>query len=548
MPKLTIEGETIAVPAGTTVLQAAGKLGIDIPTFCYHPSLSIAGNCRMCLVEVEGQAKPVTACSTPVTEGMEVRVNSPVAREAREAVIEFLLLNHPLDCPVCDKSGECVLQDNSMAHGKMKSRFSFGKVHKAKVVDIGRHIILDAERCIMCSRCVRFLDEVTKTGELGIFGRGNTEELGLVPGKRLDNHYSGCVSDICPVGALTMKEFRFQSRVWFLGRTPTVCPSCARGCSITLEHNLNAINKVGVRRVFRLMPRENRSVNRSWICDEGRLRFRFVDEKRIMAPVRRLSGREIPVSWDSALEALVAILRKTRRGRVGFLLSRSSTVEDLYLANDFISRHMKGALVALDTPPNRLPTSDKLLMKMDKHSNSAGARALGMRSPGRDWLKLFKKASEGKLDTLVVVGHEITQLFPGAIQARRRLKELVVLSSNEGVTPSMATLVLPVAVFAERTGVVVNCDGRAQLFRKAFEPLGQSRPEWEIWRDLLGRFGTPRLLGNGEAVFRAVADRIGAFRGLDYSSLGSPGLNLAKASRRVDGRLGASGVRLRGLR
>jgi len=548
MPKLTIEGKAIAVPAGTTVLQAAEKLGIDIPTFCYHPNLSIAGNCRMCLVEIEGQGKPVTACSTPVNEGMVVKVNSPGAKEARRAVIEFLLTNHPLDCPICDKSGECTLQDNSMTQGKMKSRFTFGKNHKAKAKDIGKHIVLDAERCIMCTRCVRFLDEVTKTGELGIFGRGNHEELGLAPGKRLDNPYSGCVTDICPVGALTMKEFRFQSRVWFLEKTESICQSCARGCNITVEANPNAINKVGTRRVFRLMPRENKKVNRSWMCDEGRLRFRFVDERRILEPVRRLDGKESPVTWDSALDSLARLLGKAKRGRVGFLLSRSSSVEDLFLANEFISRHMKGAVVAIDTPPNRLPTSDRFLMRMDKHSNSGGARALGMKSSGRDWLNLFKKTSDGRIDTLVVVGHEITQLHPGAIQARRRLKELVVLSSNEGVTPSMATMLLPVAVFAERAGVVVNFEGRAQIFRKAFEPVGQARPEWTIWRDLLGRFGTPRLLRNEEAVFRSVAGKVGSFRGLEYSSLGSLGKNLSTASRRAGVKPRSSVGRMKGGR
>ena len=526
MPKLMIEGKTIAVPEGTTILQAAGKLGVDIPLFCYHPNLSIAGNCRMCLVEVEGTPKPLTACSTPVAEGMVVKVNSPMAKEARQGVIEFLLLNHPLDCPICDKAGECILQNHSMDHGKLKSRFTFGKINKPKVQDIGKHIVLDAERCIMCSRCVRFVDEVTKTHELGIFGRGNSEELALAPGKRLDNAYSGCTSDLCPVGALTIKEFRFQSRVWFLNKTESVCQSCARGCNINIEVNPNTINKVGTRRVYRLMPRDNKKVNRAWMCDEGRLRFRFVDEHRLMEPIRRLDGKESLVSWDSALDTLVRMLRRARRGRVGFLLSRSSSVEDLFLAREFIAKHMKGAVVAVDTPPNRLPTSDRFLMRMDKHSNTAGAKALGIKAGGRDWLSLFKKTSAGKIDTLVVVGHEITQLHPGAIQARRKIKELVVLSSNEGVTPSMATLVLPVAVFAERYGVVVNCDNRAQLFRKAFAPVGKARAEWTIWRDLLGRFGTPRLLRNEEAVFHAVAGRVAAFRHLDYGKVGSMGVQI----------------------
>ncbi len=503
-------------------MRAADKSGVVIPRFCYHPRLSIVGNCRICLVEVEGQPKLAASCSLPVEEGMVVHVNSPKAIEGRRGVIEFLLANHPLDCPVCDKSGECPLQDNSMEHGVMKSRFPGPKLHKPKAVDIGRHVILDAERCILCSRCVRFLAEVTRTGELGIFGRGDTEEIGLAPGKRLDNPYSGCVSDICPVGALTLKEFRFQSRVWYLERADSVCPFCARGCSITVEWNPNAVNKVGDRRVYRFMPRDNPHVNGAWMCDEGRFRFGLVDGERATRVLLREGGKERAAGWDQALDRLWELLRRSRPGRAAVLLSRSSSVEDLFNARELL-RRLRGVKVAADAPTGRLPTGDRLLRVADKHANSEGARALGFPAGEGGWARVISRAAAGKLDVLVVAGMELARLHPGAVPAMRRVRHLAMLATHSGPTADLAEILLPIAVFAERDGVFVNHRRRAQRFCAAFPPAGEARPEWQVWRDLLARAGAPPLQRDAAEVFRSLAARTAAFRGLSHAALGPYG-------------------------
>ena len=547
MPKLTIDGQTVEVPAGTTILQAARQLKLmhEVPTFCYHPGLSIAGNCRMCLVEVEKAPKPVASCATPVAEGMVVHVMGEKAVAARKAVIEFLLSNHPLDCPICDRAGECVLQDNSMQEGLLQSRFAPKKINKPKVQDIGPHVVLDAERCIMCSRCVRFVDEVTHTHELGIFGRGNSEQIGLAPGKRLDNAYSGNVVDLCPVGALTAKEFRFQSRAWFLHKTESVCPSCARGCSITVETNESRINKVGQKRVYRLMPRENPHVNRFWMCDEGRFRFGFVDENRLVRSVAREAGRETVLTFQEAIEAFKRELDTAHPERTGVLLSRGSTLEDLFLARELFQGHHGKTDVATDAPADRPPSEDGFLIHPDKWPNSAGAILLGYGDHGHRWVEVLDDAEHNRLDLLVVVGHDLMRIAPMAQieDVLHRVKRMVYVGPNATAGSARANLVIPTATFAERDGTWVNADGRLQRFHKALEPLGDAVPEWRIWRDLLGRYGTPFLATDEAAVFKAAASSIPQLKGLTYDAIGSHGVALKNAALKRADRATAGAVR-----
>lgn len=535
MPKLTIDGKDVTVEDGWTILQAARKAGgFDVPTFCYHPGLSIAGNCRMCLVDVEKAPKPVASCATPATEGMVVTTQSARAVEARKNVIEFLLANHPLDCPICDRAGECVLQDNSMSNGLMASRFEPEKVHKPKVQDIGPHVVLDAERCIMCSRCVRFVDEVSHSHELGIFGRGNSEEIGLAPGKRLDNPYSGNVVDLCPVGALTAKEFRFQSRAWFLEKTESVCPSCARGCNITVETNTSHINKVGGARVYRFMPRHNPDVNQYWMCDEGRYRFAWIDQNRVTAAARRVNGKVAKVALDEAVAAFKGLLDASRPGRTGVLLSRGSTLEDLYLATELFGKHLPGTRVAVDAPADRPVTEDGFLIHRDKWPNSAGAALLGLAGDGGDWVEVLDRAVRGELDVLVLVGHDLSRIFPLAQveDVLHHVKHLVVLAQNANPIAARAELVLPAAVFAERQGTWINVDGRLQKFAAALEPLGDAVPEWRIWRDLLGRYGSPWLARDEADVFRAMAAEVPALQGVTWDGIGSGGVVVKAAAPR----------------
>ena len=270
---LTIDGQTVRVVKGMSILEAARSAGISIPHYCYHPGLSVVGSCRMCLVEVERMPKLQASCATPVSEGMVVRTQTPETLRNRQSVLEFLLLNHPLDCPVCDQSGECELQNYYMSHGRYDPRFNENKTKRQKARPIGPYVILDQERCILCTRCVRFTDEISKTAEIGVIDRGHRSEIDIFPGIELNNRYSGNVVDICPVGALTDRDFRFQCRVWFLGRTPSVCPGCSRGCNIEIHYNERFNPRYHDKRVHRLKPRYNRDVNGFWMCDEGRLSF-----------------------------------------------------------------------------------------------------------------------------------------------------------------------------------------------------------------------------------------------------------------------------------
>jgi NADH-quinone oxidoreductase subunit G len=527
MPTLSIEGREITVPDGTTVLEAARQLGFHVPTFCYHPGLSIAGNCRMCLVEIEKQPRLAASCAMPVADGMVVHLESEKAKSGRKAVIEFLLANHPLDCPICDRAGECTLQDNSMNHGLMKSRFGLAKVHKPKVQDIGPHVVLDAERCIMCTRCVRFVNEVSGSHELGIFGRGNTEQIGLAPGVRLDNPYSGNVVDLCPVGALTAKEFRFQSRPWFLEKTESVCPSCARGCSITIETNTSRINKVGRRRVYRFLPRHNPEVNDYWMCDEGRYRFGWIDEGRVVRASRRGRGdaEPEPLSLDNAVAELKRAVDAVPAERVGVLLSRGSSLEDLYLARELWRGPWKGVRVAADAPNDRPPTEDTILRLADKWPNTAGAQLLGFDLAGSNWVEIVEAAARGELDVLIVVGHDLARIYPSSQvdAALHHPAHVIVLAQNVTSTAARATLTIPVATFAERDGVFINAAGRAQRFAAALPPLGDAVPEWRVWRDVLGRYGSPWLVDSAAAIFAAAAAAEPALAGLSHEALGPHG-------------------------
>src|SRR5882724_9218328 len=264
--KLTIDGKEVATTKGKNLIEVAAEIGIDIPHYCYHPKLSIAGNCRMCLVEIERMPKLQIACNTPVGEGMSVLTQSPKVLAIRKAVMEFLLVNHPVDCPICDQAGECWLQDYYMQHDLYQSRMELDeKIHKREAVDLGPMVVLDSERCVHCSRCVRFTEVVTKTGEMAFFNRGGHVEIGTIQNRPVLNPYSGNIVDVCPVGALTSRDFRFQQRVWFLKNTESICGGCSTGCNVQLDHKQNT--------VYRMIARRNTDVNKSWLCDEGRLSF-----------------------------------------------------------------------------------------------------------------------------------------------------------------------------------------------------------------------------------------------------------------------------------
>jgi len=534
MPKLSIDGREIDVVDGTTVIQAAEQLGIYIPRYCYHPALSVAGNCRICLVEVENAPKLQIACNTPVSDGMVVRTTSDEAEGGRRAVLEFLLANHPLDCPVCDQAGECDLQNFYMDFGLYDSKLRDHKVKKKKAVELGPHVMLDQERCILCSRCVRFTDEITGTGEFGIFGRGDKAEVGIYPGDVLDNPYSANVVDICPVGALTERDFRFKARVWYLSSVPTVCNGCSQGCNIDMHFVLDRPHLNDGARLSRVKPRYNADVNQWWLCDEGRYGLGWLDQDRL-TQVRSGSGAD--ATWEQALAEIATALTgpaADQRGahpsdgaRIGVIASARLTNEELFLIRDVL-RDGLGASVSAAVP--EAPGSfDEFLIKADKNPNTLGATLLGLAGPHAPAAsKIVDEAIATGLDVLWVFGHDLAELF-GEDKVRELLDKvglLVFSGTNANPTASLAHWVLPSAAYVEKDGTFVNCHGRVQRVGLAFPPLEGSREDWRVLLELAGRVGLPVDAQTPEEIFNRLATAEASFGGLGYPTIGALGANV----------------------
>jgi NADH-quinone oxidoreductase subunit G len=522
---LTIDGQSVTVPAEMNLIQAAATAGIEIPHFCYHSRLSVAGNCRMCLVDIEKMPKNQIACSTRVAPGMVVRTRSEKAVKAREGVMEFLLINHPLDCPICDQAGECVLQEHSFHYGTGASRFEGQKVHHPKHVDLGPHIVFDAERCIKCTRCIRFCDEVTHTHELGFFNRGDHSIIGTFPGKTLDNPYSGCTADLCPVGALTVREFRFKQRVWFLKNTPSVCSGCARGCNIHLGINQG--------RIWRILPRENDAVNQSWICDEGRLSYRpFQEMPRLGgARVGRTAGPgALPTkpllpeaAWEQAAAMLGEIARKHGGGAIAALTSGNAALEEQAALAELMTR-LGGTRTAL--PVHERGEDDPLLIRRDKTMNSLGARLAGgiNVSPA----EILSAAAKGEIRALIVLRED--PLGDGGEEAATALESLdflLTLDWRNSATVEASDMALPVCAFGEMDGTAVNFQGRVQLLRAGLVPFEESDPGWKPLYEIAARLGGGEVPRSFREAFRATASRVAALSGLDTPSLGMQGLSLS---------------------
>ena len=529
MPRLTIDGREVEVPAGTNLIEAARLAGVEVPHYCYHPALSIAGQCRLCMVDIEGAPRPTIACNTPAAEGMAVRTDTERVRETRRSILEFHLINHPLDCPVCDQAGECWLQIYYMRHGLYEPRMVDDKVRKPKAVPLGPHVILDAERCILCSRCVRFCDEITGTGELGIFHRGDHSEIGLFPGRVLDNKYSGNVVDICPVGALTDRDFRFQVRVWYLDTARSICPGCARGCNIEVHVNRRRPHHADGRRVARLKPRFNAAVNRWWMCDDGRYGFGFVDDPdRLTVPARREGDEQVPVAWEEARAALVAALQAPAE-QVAVIASPRLPNEDLFALRR-LTEVLGVRRVGFRVPPAVPGDEDDLLIRADKNPNTRGAELIGLDG---DVEAILADARAGRIHTLWVFDHDLLATgWPAAAVAAALdgVRTLVFTGTNAHRTSARAHLVQPAAAWVERDGTFTNFEGRVQRFRPAVEPLGEARPVWAIVGEALAALGAPAGASRAEHWFQALADAVPAFAGLSYATIGDSGAPVRAAA------------------
>jgi NADH-quinone oxidoreductase subunit G len=497
--QITVDGKVLKAKKGANLLEVMLAAGIEISYFCYHPGLSVVAVCRQCLVELKGNPKLVPACQTLVMPAMEVVSSSPRVLDARRQMLEFTLENHPIDCPICDKAGECILQRQYMDWDAKPSRLDHPKVHKGKRLDIGPRIVLDQERCILCTRCVRFCSEVVGDPQLLIAERGNHSVLTTAPGRRLDNRYSLNTVDLCPVGALTDKDFRFQVRVWNLSATLSVCHGCATGCLCEIHHVRN--------RIYRLVPRRVRDTNLNWMCDYGRYTYKAQAADRLGQP--RIEGQD--ASWDDAV-ALAAgklgALLDQERQKIGFVLGADVTNEDNFVASRLALDFLGLENVYLAAEPDSAE-DDKILRSADPNPNQAGAMACG-RGKLKTSHDLARDLTDGKLKALYVVG-DVLYLPPPALERAAALHLLAVQAAHPGAVASRAQVLLPARLWEEVDGTITSRHGKVQRLRAAVQAPGLARPHQEILLLLARRMGLALEFASARAVFQAMKEEIPSF-------------------------------------
>lgn len=516
-----IDGKEYTANEGKTVLQVALESGVDIPHFCYHHTLGIDGNCRICLVEIEGNPKLVTSCTTPATEGMKVITDSEKVKKRRAGILELILLNHPLDCPVCDKAGECILQNYSYDHGHPHSRLEYSKEH-FPVKDLGPDIYLWTERCIKCSRCERFLDRITETGELGFFNRGVKTELSIFPGKPIDNPLSLNIVDICPVGALLDKDFLFQARVWDLKKTESVCFNCSSGCNIEYW-DLDNILK-------RITPRHNEKVNGDWICNEGRRSYKIVDNQDRLI-VHKFRGKN--VSLDQGIEELINTIEKTKDKygpeSIAAVGSPWLTNEENFLIRRIFGNELGAKLAVL---PVRSEKKDIFFpggftIRAEKAPNARGARiAMGLKGKkGREFETVLEQLKSGKIKCVIVFnGDPLAPISNDVVTALRRAWFFAACEPLPSGLSRSADLVFAGNLPAEKDGTFTNSTEFTQRIRQAvFKPL-DSEPEWKILLRISKRWKKEIKAINPSEIFEGMAKKVKFFKGLDYEQIGSKGL------------------------
>jgi NADH-quinone oxidoreductase subunit G len=512
MVNLTIEGRQVSVPAGTSILEAAKAAGVLVPHYCYHPGLPVAGVCRMCLVEVEKMPKLAPSCATSVAEGQVVHVYSEKALEARKGVLELLLINHPLDCPICDQAGECELQDYTFQEGRADSRYREPKRFNP-VEDFGGDVLYVTNRCILCTRCVRFMDDVHHAPVLNVSERGDRASIGKATDADLTQPWAANVIDLCPVGALVSKDFLNKARAWELDRTASVCTGCSQGCNSILETRDNT--------VMRMKPRSNDAVNQFYLCDEGRLNYRWLNRSdRLAAPKIKLHDVLSPVDWEIAYAEAGKLLAGKRAYVVA---SPKLSNEALFLLKQLVAKTNGEGVFRCETGPEApLPGVADLALRADRAPNVNGAELLGFKRNDKDALAGLKDG-----DVLILADEEMTGLD---MSKAAKAAGIIVIGTAMPLSGPMPNVALPIANVAEEEGTFTNLRGRVQRFLQAKAAPGLARPSWFALADLNAAIGVKSDYFLPGAVFEALAKAEPAFAGLSYETLGLYGAPVAGAS------------------
>ncbi|PYO95760.1 MAG: NADH-quinone oxidoreductase subunit G [Gemmatimonadetes bacterium] len=477
MINLTIDGAPVSVPPGTLVIEAAKQAGVLVPHYCYHPGLPVAGVCRMCLVEIEKAPKLAIACATTVTEGMVVKTQTAPAKDARQGVLEFLLINHPLDCPICDQAGECELQDFVFQEGRARTRYGEFAKRFNPVEDFGPDVLYVPNRCILCTRCVRFMEDVAKEPVLNVSERGDRAFIGIHPEARLDHPWAGNVVDLCPVGSLLSKDFLHKARAWELDKTASICTGCSQGCNITLDTRDEV--------VVRVRPRPNLEVNRYFICDHGRMHYKWMNRgDRIEAPLVRRDGELKATDWDEALARVQAILRGAS-GKAVALVSAGASSEALALVKRLLSGFSwTGAFQIVMGEEAPLAGVPNLALRAERAPNAKGAENLG-------YTREYTQALAAATTAAVVL---VLDDADCAVETNGALIYLgTVLGDNAACR--RADVILPITNVAEEEGTFTNRDGRDQRYDQAKPAPGMAQPAAWILGELIsamGLAGAPR--------------------------------------------------------
>ncbi|MFV0437128.1 MAG: 2Fe-2S iron-sulfur cluster-binding protein [Desulfopila sp.] len=454
MVKLFVNGEEVEVESGKNLIDAIGAVGIEIPHLCYHPALGAAGNCRLCLVGIEDGRPPIVpACKTPAREGMRVQLDTEKIRKIQHDIMEFELINHPIDCPVCDQAGECKLQDFYMGYDLEDSRMRVPQVKKGKKMDFGCGVVHDQERCVVCARCVRFTRKITKTGELGIVNRTDDARVNIFPGRPLNNRYALNVVDLCPVGAMTSKDFRFKQRVWFLKKDKGICHGCARGCNIYIDHNRE---KYKDDLIYRYRPRHNDLVNGYFICDEGRLSYKAENEGRLTTPL--IAGEA--AGQKETIQQIVQEIEKARKPLV--LVSPNMTLEQLWAVKKFAGQKGASCLGCADAYVKD-GDGDDFLICDDKSANRRGLELLGIATDAQSFATALADC-----DLLISFDNDLFRAGDDPeLRERLAARKLIAISCRINTMTDLSQLALPVASFSEYSGSIVNVQGVLQAFKAA---------------------------------------------------------------------------------